>query len=100
MLMSDDAFAEAQKPNGKHHGFYQQYKDEPSSFIRRGIRSLQRQIVEHEYKLGDPENRVVGFKDLDPRRKRALVERVWHDELVNYREQIEILEGILAQRRP
>ncbi len=79
----DDPFTEAQKNKGKHHGFYLRYQNEPTSFIRRGIRSLDQQIARHEEKL---------------REQNSLLRQHWQDELANFREQKAILERILEQR--
>lgn len=95
--MSNDAFTEAQKVGGKHHGFYLHYRNEPRFFIVRGIRSLEWKIAEHEEKLRNPDS-VPGFTEADPREQEALVNRYWPEELATFREQKAILQGILEQR--
>ncbi len=93
----DDAFAEAQKPGGKHHGFYTNNKDLPSVFLRRGIRSLEKRIREHEEKIRNPTS-VSGFSEKDPSEQDYFVRQHWPDEITNWREQIVVLQGVLERR--
>lgn len=92
-----DAFTEAQAPDGKHHGFYLRFKDEPAFFIKRGIRTLEKRLSEHKAKVSQPGRYVPEFSGLTERQQTSLIAN-WVDEIANFREQISILQGILERR--
>lgn len=96
--MDSDTFAEAQKPGGRHHGFYLQYHNASRFFIHRAIRSLSQRIRDHEDKIKYPEKYIANFAELEPERKDALINRIWQNEIQKFQEQITILEAILEQR--
>jgi hypothetical protein len=92
-----DAFTAAQTPDGKHHGFYLRYKDEPSFFLESGIRALEKRLGEHEAKVVQPDKYVPEFSALPEHQQASLIAN-WMDEIANFREQISILQGILERR--
>lgn len=97
--MSDDLLAEAQKPGGKHHGFYLQYRNASRFFIHRAIRSLNQRIRDHEEKIRYPERYIANFNELEPKRRAALVNQVWRNEIAKFQEQVTILEAILDLKK-
>lgn len=98
MNEGNDPFVEAQKLDGKHHGFYRQYLNHSSIILRRAIRSLQKRSDEHRAKIAHPERYIADFADLDPRQQEALLQNKWPQEVAQFNEQIAILRGILIQR--
>ncbi len=88
----------AAKAGGRHAKFYVEYAKKSDAEIRRGIKSLQKQITEHERKIMNPERYVPDFEILDPREQKALVETKWPGDIIRQQEQKSILEGILTER--
>jgi hypothetical protein len=89
---------EIAKAGGRHGAFYQAYMRRRSEEIRRGIRSLKQRIQEHEEKIRNPGQAIVGFARLDLRQQRALIESKWPADMRRLQEQKDILEGILRER--
>ncbi len=91
---------EIAKSGGTHAGFYNNYVDRPTSDILKGIKSIEKQIAEHEDKIANPEKYIPEWKTLDPRQQAALLERKWPGDIQRQKEQVQILQGILHQRGP
>jgi hypothetical protein len=89
---------EIAREGGRHAGFLRNYAGKPPAEVRKGIRGLEKQIAEHEAKIADPEKAISGFRKLDPRQQRALIEKKWPSDIQRQREQLEILQGILGGR--
>lgn len=81
---------------GPHAGLLDHYREVPSPMIERAIRSLERRIVEHEAKIADPD--AVLRPDIHPKERLVLIRRKWPGEIARFREQIEVLRGILWER--
>src|SRR5690606_13221854 len=96
------------KGGGKHSGWLRPYLNKTVSEIKRGIKSLEKNIKEHENLIKDPKkywkiynkHKKSGkdWDDLDPREQKALLERVWKRHLDTNREQKNILEGLLKEK--
>jgi hypothetical protein len=95
--MSNPAYEAAKQPGGKHHGHYLRYRDEGVVQLNRAIRSLEKQIAEHQQKIDHPDQ-VDGYASLAPRRQDYLRNTYWPQEIENYREQVDILYAILDER--
>jgi hypothetical protein len=96
--LANKIFAEAQKPGGRHHGFYLQYRSSSIYIIHRALRSLRKRIEEHEDKLRYPEKYIPNFRTLAFQQQEALLNDVWRSEIERFQEQVAILEGILEER--
>jgi hypothetical protein len=62
------AFEEA-LAGGRHSGFLRNYQGRAPSELDRGMRSLERQIADHEAKIADVARHLPGFERLDPRQQ-------------------------------
>ncbi|MEL4028552.1 hypothetical protein NST89_08180 [Caldifermentibacillus hisashii] len=90
----DNAF-DAAKNGGKHSGFYKQYIDKSPEQIKKGIKSIDKQIAEHQDKIKNPDKHIPNFRNLDPRQQDALINKKWPSDIERQMEQKQILEGIL-----
>ncbi len=70
------------KEGGKHSNFYTQYITKSSEEIQRGIRSIEKQIAEHEDKIANPQKYIEDFSKLDPRQQEAPINRNWPSDIV------------------
>jgi hypothetical protein len=82
---------------GRHAGFLRNYEGKPPDELRRGIDSLKKQIAEHQDKIANPEKHIPGWKSLDPRQQKALVEKKWPSDIQRQTEQLEILEELFRK---
>lgn len=95
---TDNNAYEVAKNGGKHSGFYNQYKNKSPEEIKKGIKSIEKQITEHQDKIKNPEKYIPDFKNLDPRQQEALINKKWPSDIQRQKEQKEILEGILREK--
>lgn len=86
------------KEGGKHGNFYNQYTTKKTEEIQKGIRSIEKQIAEHEDKIANPQKYIENFSKLDPRQQEALINRKWPSDIERQKEQLDILKGILGER--
>jgi hypothetical protein len=70
----DDIYTIA-KNGGKHSGWYNQFKDKAENEIRRGIRSIEKQIQEHQEKIVNPRKYIPSFDSLTPQEQAGLIKR-------------------------
>ena len=88
---------EAAKAGGRHYGLIRRFAKEREAAILKSIRSLQKMIQEHQDKINDPmkyiEQNVSLFHLHD------LVSRYWPEEIENFKQQIDVLIGILEERK-
>ncbi len=89
---------EEAKAGGKHAGFWLAHRDLPSENIRKGIKSLEKQVEKHRTWIKNPSLKVPNFRRLDPRHQRDLVENRWPNDIARQLELILILEGLLKER--
>ncbi len=93
------AFKVAQE-GGKHAGFLKNYFSRGMKEINSAMESLQtgkRGIGVHLDKIANPSKYVKDWDSLRKQHQESLI-RNWQKEIVNAREQIEILKGILSGR--
>jgi hypothetical protein len=88
---------EIAKAGGRHKGLIRRFANEPEAKILRSIRSLQRMIEEHQDKIENPMYYVSA--DISDLHLRDLTGRYWPEETENFRQQIEVLIGILEDRK-
>lgn len=72
-------------------------KTQPSSALRKGIRSLEKRIAEHEAKLATPERFYPEWKSLSESRKRKAILH-WEEEISNFKESIDFRNDELKKR--
>ena len=82
---------------GKHAGFLKNYIGRPASELSRGISSLEKEIIEHQTKIANPEKYLPHFRQLDPREQKALLEKIWPSHIEKQQEQSSILRSILGK---
>lgn len=87
---------EIAKFGGRHAGFYRQFSEATNNQIAKAIRSLESQIVIHEEKIADPARFLD--PDLPDRQISALVNSYWPKEILNFQQQIEILNEVQRER--
>lgn len=82
----------------RHGGFYDTYKNKPDKELSKAIKSYEKQILIHKEKIANPVKYYPDWESLYPKRKTALLEKLWPDEILNLTEEKQILEEILKQR--
>lgn len=87
---------EIAKSGGRHAGLYDRFRDARIAEIEKSIRSYEKRIIEHQDKIANPD----GYLDVTcvPAHRRDLIERYWPGEIADYREKIEVMRGIIAER--
>ena len=60
------------KNGGKNYGTYKNYVSRSEKEIRKGIRSIEKQIQEHKNKIIDPKSEIENWDNLDPRKQKHL----------------------------
>ena len=93
--MVSDAYARAQA-GGPHEGLLRTYRDKPASMINKAIGSLVKKIAIHEQKIAHPD--AFLRPNVDEREKRHLVDSKWPTEILIFRAEIEVLQGLLRER--
>ncbi|WP_235920049.1 hypothetical protein [Heyndrickxia coagulans] len=93
----DNAYDVA-RSGGKHSGFYKQYIDKSPEQIKKGIKSINKQVAEHQDKIKNPEKYIPNFRKLDPRQQDALINKKWPTDIQRQKEQKQILESILKKK--
>ena len=84
------------KSGGRHSGLYKRWVDEQVSEIEKSIRSLQEQIIVHEDKIANPDSYID--MDISEQQRDGLINRYWPKEVLNFKQQIAVLYGILKER--
>lgn len=91
------AFAAA-RAGGTHAGFLGNYYDLPAHLVRKGIRSIEKQIANHEAWIADPVIKLKHLAEMNPEQVRRYVEEKWPADVQRQREHVDILKGILKER--
>ena len=87
-----DAYNDAKKPGGKHHGFLLQLSAMGPRQRQKATDSYREQVELHLDKILLPQKYVEDWDDLRDTHKAALI-RNWKKEVEDRLEQIEILKG-------
>ncbi len=66
--------------------------------IEKGIRSIKKQIAEHEAKIANPEKHIGDWSKLDPRKQSDLVNRKWPGDIARQKEQLGILKELSKRK--
>ncbi|RZJ88541.1 MAG: hypothetical protein EOO20_13375 [Chryseobacterium sp.] len=89
---------EIAKVGGKHSGFLKNYMGRSADEINKAINTLEtgkRGINTHLDKLANPSKYVPDWNILRPSHQQGLI-KGWQKEILNGREQIQILRGLLG----
>ena len=88
----------AAKNGGKHARIITEFAGKPAKEIQKSIRSYEKLIIEHKDKIANPAKYCPDSDNFHPNRKKALVEKVWPNEIQCYTEQMDILQTVLNQK--
>jgi hypothetical protein len=80
---------------GRHHGLYQKNLEKRIPEIEKSIRSLQKQIAAHEEKIATPADYLP--PDMPDEHIAYYVNDYWPKEIRVFKEEIEVLSGILSE---
>ena len=83
---------------GKHSGLLKNYEKKTFREVEKAIKSKEAQVVEHRAKIADPQ-KVPGFKGADPRAQKALLDKIWPNEIQTEQEEIAVLRGLLEKSK-
>ena len=89
---------EIAKAGGRHKGFFQKWKEKRVEEIEKSIRSLGEQIAIHNNKIAKPDEYIN--KNIPLQQRENLINRYWPKEILNFEQQVNILKGILEERKP
>ena len=93
-----NAYNEAKRVDGKHYGWYLRQQELKDAELEKGLRSFERLIARHEAWLTDPATKVQSFYGERIERQQALIAG-WQQDIKRHREFIDILRGILKERK-
>jgi hypothetical protein len=93
-----DAYEEAKKQGGRHHGFLRQLPEMGPRQRRKAAESYQQQVELHLDKIASPEKYVEDWDRLRHSHKATLI-RNWRKEVEDRLEQIAILKGYEYENR-
>lgn len=93
--MKNDAY-EIAKSGGRNKGFFNQWDKQKKGKIEKSIKSLSTQVDIHNEKIDNPKNHIN--KPISDHELNYLVTIYWPKEIRNFKQQIDILEGILGER--
>jgi len=95
-MVKRSAYEVAKTAGNPHHGWLQQQRRLPSVKLKKAMRSLRRQIAQHEAWIANP---YLKFPpDAEVSAVRWHRERKWPGDIARQRELIEILEGVIHER--
>jgi|JFJP01.1.fsa_nt_gi hypothetical protein len=84
---------------GKHYKWMLEYLNKHENELKRGIRSIEKQIIEHQNKILDPQKYCPDWDNIRPLQKEDLVKNKWNNDIKRQKEQKQILECILKNRK-
>jgi len=90
------AYEEA-KAGGKHAGFLSRHEELPDHLVEKAMRSFRRQISMHKDWIAQPERKLG--PGAPPDKVRNLVEIKWPNDIKRLQAQLDILRGILQERK-
>jgi len=83
---------------GKHYKWMYEYLNKPEREIKKGIKSIEKQIIEHQDKILNPEKHYSNWDNVKPLQKEDLINNKWIKDIQRQKEQKQILECILKNR--
>lgn len=97
--MEGAAYQTALRPDGLNAGMLSRYRQLRPAKIEKAIRSIEKQVTLHQTGINDPTRKVPGFYQLSADKQRHLVERTWPNDIKRQRDQIEVLRGLLEEKK-
>lgn len=94
--MENEAYQTA-RSGGRNSGLLKNYSDLPDNLVEKAIRSLERQIDLHRGYAADPYLKVP--RGYDPEKIGYLVHEKWPKEILRFSEEIDVLRGLLEDRK-
>lgn len=88
---------EAAKAGGKHEGMLRIYRELPDNLIEKAIRSLAARAAEHKAWIAEPTLKLGA--GVSAEKGERLVRNKWPKEVRGFEEEIDVLQGILQERR-
>jgi RHS repeat-associated protein len=82
----------------KHAGFLKNYAARSKRELERAIKSIKKQIAEHEDKIANPRKHIKDSEKLDPRQRDALINRKWPSDIQRQKEQLGILKELRKRK--
>ncbi|MEN3369316.1 MAG: hypothetical protein V7609_1459 [Verrucomicrobiota bacterium] len=90
---------EVASQGGRHAGFLRTYVTKTLSELGKAVRSITKQIAKHEQKIQNPARFMPNFNELPSQQQKALVEKVWPNDIKRQQEQVEILKKLQEQKQ-
>lgn len=87
---------EAAKAGGPHHGWMEKQRKLPTAKLLKSIRSLERQIAQHQQWIDDPYSKIPVDTLIDE--ANYYVTTKWPGDIARQRQQIDIIRGVLHER--
>ena len=94
--INPSAYEIAQTAGNPHHRWMLQQRKLPTVKLLKSIRTLQKQIEQHEAWIADPWSKCAS--DHDPEKVLYYQTHKWPSDIARQREQINIIEGVLRER--
>jgi hypothetical protein len=85
------------KSGGDYSKFYERYRSEYLPRLQRAERSYRKVIEDHEDYIRDPMSKLK--PGLSPEEIRRYVEKKWPDDIARNTAYLEIITGIIAERK-
>lgn len=86
----------ATEPGKPHHGWLLAQRELPTVKLRKAIRSLLKQIAQHEAWISNPYLKFAANEQPEIIRYHQQVK--WRNDIARQREQVNILEGVIHER--
>ncbi|MDX8430651.1 MAG: tetratricopeptide repeat protein [Candidatus Algichlamydia australiensis] len=86
------------KNGGKHSSLINNYSNRTVKEIQKSIKSYEKQIIIHQDKITNPKKYCPEWDSFHPNRKKALLEKVWPNEINCFSEEKDILQELLKER--
>ena len=87
---------ETAKAGGPHHGWMEKQRTLPAVKLLKSIRSLEKQIAQHQQWIENPYLKVL--TDIPAEERDYYVTTKWPNDIARQRQQIEIITGVLNER--
>lgn len=87
---------ETAKAGGPHHGWMEKQHKLPTAKLLKSIRSLERQIAQHQQWIANPYLKIPADTPIDE--ANYYVTTKWPGDITGQRQQIDIIQGVLHER--
>ena len=89
----------AKAAGGKYHGWLKQQRALPIHLLEKAIRSFENLIADHQSWIEDPTRKTPNFYQLPIGQQKHLIEKHWPDDIQRHRDSIEILKGVIQEKK-